>query len=200
MKKIMFAIILMLSNIQAYAGPILSSFTSPAVFFSQSHTLGYAFSSDSNASVSALGFWDSSLDGFASSHRVGLWNGVGALLGQVSLSAGTGNTLINDFRYASLNAAVNLNAGETYYLAGTTANDAWVYQASNIVMDTGINYLGSYFVSNTFDFPANFASDRQYMTVNAIISDVPEPSALLLLTFALAGVVFSRKRKLIRRN
>lgn len=192
--------LLMLINVQVHASPILDSFSSPSVFFSQIQTLGYAFSSDINISVSALGFWDSSQNGFAAGHEVGLWDGSGVLLGQASLAAGTGDTLIGDFRYADLSSAVSLTAGASYYLAGTTLNDDWVYQASSIVMDTGINYLGSYWApSGVFAFPGNSAPEREYMTVNAITSTgavpVPESATLALFGIGLAGLGFARRRK-----
>ena len=202
MKKICFYIVFlasMLVNVSLQASPIVTSFDNPSVFFSQGHTLGYAFSSDSSISITGLGFYDSNLDGFTSAHQVGLWDHVGTLLGQVDLSAGTGDILIDNFRYADLSSSINLVAGATYFLAGTTVSDDWVYQASNIVMDTGINYLGSYYATGAFVFPTNSAISREYMTVNAITSSVavPEPTSIVLLAIGLVGFGLSRRNRLV---
>ncbi len=102
---------------------VLASFESPSVFGSQDNSLGYAFSSSQSTSITALGFWDNNSDGFSADHQVGLWDAAGALLGLVNLSQGTGNTLIDGFRYADLASSVTLNAGATYFLAGTTLGD-----------------------------------------------------------------------------
>lgn len=181
------ALTLALTGTFANASPVLSSFDSPAVFFGENHTLGYAFSTNNNVTISALGFWDSGANGFNATHQVGLWNSSGTLLGQVNLSAGTGNTLIGNFRYNNLSTAVSLSAGSTYFLAGTTDNDDWVYQGANIAMGAGFNYVNSYFVSGLFAFPDSQASSRQYLTVNALTAPVPVPAAAWLFGTAMLG-------------
>ena len=111
--------------------------------------------------------------------------------------------MIDDFRYANLSSAVNLVAGATNFLAGTTLADDWVYQATNIVMGAGQNYLGSYFTSpsgsagGSAHFPDAAATDRQYMTVNALVANasVPEPSIIMLFGLGLLGLGFTRRRK-----
>lgn len=195
---------ILLSPVAANADPILASFDNPSVFFGQDQSLGYAFSSDTSATITALGFWDSGGDGFAANHEVGIWDAGGTLLGLVNLSAGTSNTLIGDFRYADLASAISLVAGATYFIAGTTAADDWVFQASNIIMDTGFNYLGSYFYSPSGNvggsalFPNTLAADREYMTVNAFASEsvsVPEPGTLALLGIGLLGIGATRRKR-----
>ncbi|OUS28446.1 hypothetical protein A9Q99_13080 [Gammaproteobacteria bacterium 45_16_T64] len=191
------ATILSLVSFSTHATPILSSFTQPAVYFSQDHSLGYAFSSDTDTTVTALGFFDSNSDGLSADHEVGLWDASGSLLGLVDLSAGTGESLIDEFRYGFLSTGVNLLAGLTYYLAGTTNADDWVYQASDIVMDTGINYLGSYYTPNvggSAKFPPILAPSREYMTVNALTAvRIPEPETILMFTLGLLGLKLSRR-------
>lgn len=185
------------------AAPILQAFTGPSVFFGQDHSLGHAFSSSAATSLTALGVWESNGDGFASSHQVGVFNSAGTLLGLVTLSAGTSNALRSGFRYATLAAPVNLNASATYFLAGTTLDDDWVFQASSISMAPGFSYLGSYFTSFTgglAQFPASFAAGREYMTVHALTGadTVPEPLSLSLPGTGLAAMV--ARRQYARRN
>ncbi|MEO1078303.1 MAG: DUF4082 domain-containing protein [Pseudomonadota bacterium] len=193
-KKSLTAAAMLLFLNTTWAAPILTSFTDESVFFGEDQSLGYAFSSDTSTTITALGFWDSNRDGFNEDHEVALWDSAGTLLGSVDLTAGTGDTLIGDFRYANLTTAVSLIAGATYFLAGTTTEDFWVFQASNIVMQSGFNYLGSYFFDGTPGgqavFPGSLAFSREYMTVNALSGEaaIPLPGTLALLSIGLIAV------------
>lgn len=178
---------------------IISS-TNPAIYNSESHALGYKFTANNNVTITALGFFDAYRDGFSANHLVGLWDENQTLLSSVELYAGTGSILIDDFRYESMNNTVTLTAGKSYYIAGTTASDIWVYRADNIITDLNISYDGSYYALFTgykLAFPKTTASDNQYITVNFLmdIAPVPEPATALLFGTGLAGLVSYRIRR-----
>jgi len=182
---------------QVQAAPALTSFDTPSVWFGQDHSLGYSFVANQNLSVTALGYYDSGLDGLVSAHQVGIYDSSQNLLG--SASVGTGATLVGDFRYTALSSSINLVSGQTYFIVGTTtgSSDGWVYQASNIVTN-GITYTGSHYFASTssLTFPSFSAPDRQYMTVNFDVAAVPEPEtyALLLAGLGVMGGI-ARRRK-----
>ena len=84
------------------------------------HTQGFDFTVGSTPLlVTALGLWDENLDGFGSSHVVGLWDNSGNLLGSVAIPSGTVATLSGEFRYITLASPVTLSAGTTYVLGAT---------------------------------------------------------------------------------
>src|SRR5471030_598588 len=90
--SVCFAISLLTSN--AFAG--VYEFTSAQVATDSSLSLGFTFSTNSAVTVTSLGYYDDQLDGFATSHEVGIFNSLGNLLTSAFLSAGTGNSLSGD--------------------------------------------------------------------------------------------------------
>jgi hypothetical protein len=176
----------------------LTSFTPSAVFFGETHSLGYQFFTNTALQVNSLGYYDSGLDGLVSDHSVGIYSAGGTLLGSAVVGP-SATTLLGDFRYVSLASPINLAAATTYYIAGTVGGDSdgWVYQASNI-LTSGINYTGSYYALNatSITFPVSPATTREYMTVNFDATPVAEPQvyALMLAGLAVVGLVGHRRR------
>ena len=109
--------------------------------FTANVNAGYDFTvGPTSLMITALGLWDgpqkiqgqlsgSAGDGFASEHVIGLWDNSGNLLAKAVMQIGTGDTLINGFRYAGVLIPTNpgpviLSANTTYVLgAAFIAND-----------------------------------------------------------------------------
>jgi hypothetical protein len=143
-----------------------------------------------NQAVSALGLWDQNQNGLASAHLVGLWNSVGTLLGSATVPAGTGGTLVGEFRYVNLGSPVLLTAGQIYTLGveiftgGDTFRDI---DGTATYAPEFIPKRGRYNVGGGFAQPVSDAGfDAPYAGPNAIFGppvEVPEPS-----TVALSGI------------
>jgi hypothetical protein len=81
------------------------------------------------ASVTHLGYYDAAGDGLNVPHNVGLFSADGsALIGSVSVPAGTGSYLTNGYRYVALNPPLLLAPNASYILEAETINgdgDLW---------------------------------------------------------------------------
>ena len=102
--RCLFAVALMArSPLQTRADMIAFSVSSnTAVVFGDSVTLRYSFTLSSAVNVTNLGLLDALNDGFATSHAVSILTSTGTQLVQAAIPAGTGETLINGFRYVSI--------------------------------------------------------------------------------------------------
>jgi len=184
------------SPVSAVDMPALISFDSPAVTYGGDHSLGYKFGTNTSVVVTALGFYDDlNALPMAINHDVGIFDTSGTLLASATVTPA--GFQVGLFRYASLSSPLLLTGGNDYYIAGVVNNDGWVYQASNIVTDSFITYEGAYYHASTslLTFPENYASDRQYMTVNFLMqSAVPLPTTLLLFGPGLVGLAALRRR------
>ncbi len=96
-------------------------------------TLGWSFTVNSPIEVTALGFFDSGLDGLSEPHRVGIWNAIEQLLGWAQIDASDGNALVGSYRYATVEP-LTLDAGQTYVI-GATVPLGSPYDLSPIVVD-----------------------------------------------------------------
>ncbi|MGZ5001700.1 MAG: hypothetical protein ACXWBM_00755 [Chthoniobacterales bacterium] len=171
-------------------------------------TVGWAFTLSSPVTLTALGLWDpNGGSGFALSHQVTLWTSAGVQQAQTSIPAGTGATLTDGFRYASI-APLVLAAG-SYTIAASystqSGGDAFIDQASSITTASGISYVGSRSLSGNgfpptdFFFRSNsyFGPNFQFTTTP---SAVPEPAStgtlLLLSVMASFALKFLATRRL----
>ena len=57
----------------------------------KNHTLAWIFTANTPMEVTHLGVWDNDTDGLLASHRVGIWDAGGTLLGDTTILSGTGS-------------------------------------------------------------------------------------------------------------
>jgi len=190
------------------ASPALAGPINPAVQYvstttlndSRQFTLGYSFSLSGPVTVNALGVWD---DGFGSSHQVGIWNSVGALVTSTTV-LGT-DTLVSNFRWGTI-ANTILGAGQYTIGAqvyengasyafpggptGVTTIPQFTWIADEQLFGAGLNdptsSVGGYGQNGilTADF-----------SVTTSESSIPEPLTVSLFGTGLAGLAVLRRRK-----
>ena len=181
------------------------SFSSTYTSTGENYTFGWAFSTTTNISLTALGYFDNGEDGFVTSHDVGVWNSAGALVASATVAAGTSSALDGHFRYASI-APITLAAGH-YRIGGvhigdSSGNGDWYgYDPTNVAYGPEIKYEGYRFEptngSTTLTDPTYAGKDSGYFGGNFkyTMSEVPTPSSVAaLIGMGLMGLIASRKR------
>jgi hypothetical protein len=166
-------------------------------------TAGFDFTVGSmSLMVTALGMWDQSQNGFTNAHTVGLWDISGNLLAQASLSPGTANPLIGDFRYVTLATPITLTAGMSYVLGATYVNA----DLDRVIVNVSGNQA-------TFDpaitpgdfrqnvgltgllFPSSNIQTGSVVGPNAVFSPVPEGGpGLVCVALTLVALILVRRR------
>ena len=169
------------------------------------NTVGFDFTVGSAPLlIAALGLWDQNLDGFSDSHKVGIWDNSGNLLGSVAISAGTVNPLSGEFRYVTLLTPITLLAGTTYVLGASYPSqvDRFVdnFEADQATFDSAVTSGNRRaIVGSGFAFPSfNFASGS-YVGPNAqftlVSNAVPDRGpGLFVSALVLAGLIFLHRR------
>lgn len=142
--------------------------------------------------------FDSSFDGLAEAHAIGLWDSGGTLLASAVVPAGTGGTLVSGFRYVPI-APVLLGPGN--YRVGavfTSGADPNIFPggATGFATISGINFVTSRFVDGAvLTFPtASGGDDPSYFGPNVNLTEVPEPLTLMLVGSGLATALVRRRR------
>jgi hypothetical protein len=162
-------------------------------------TLGYEFYAYTSTTVDALGLYDSSGDGLADSHAVGLWNASGVLLSSTVVSSGTSDALVNGFRYADV-TPLTLTAGNYYTIGAlyTQGDEPLIFTGDDISAVPAVAYVGTTFASgSTLQSPTNFASYGGFFGPNfEVVAATPEPAAWATIGIgaALALLMAGRKR------
>ena len=150
-------------------------------------TVGTRFTiGNTDVVIDALGFEDPEGDDLTESHRVGLWNSTGAMLGEVTVPAGFDVTLEGGWRYVDLPQTITLLAGQTYSLGAEVFNGGDWWSCSNHLgtggapdfsLQPGIvdfNPTNAY-LPNVFGFPTSsdtVEADYRWAPANARV--VPE--------------------------
>jgi hypothetical protein len=181
--------------------------------------VGFRFTStNASTAINYLGFVDQGGDGLTASHTVGLylWDGSNyALQRSATVSAGTGSTLHNGYRWISIPSITLSNTGVTFWVVtatvGNADGDAWGDEALSGVTgsmgtldpaigeinlapgaagyyDVGATSLGS--PNLTFGGPQGFYS---FYNAGNLATAIPETSVAVLGCLGLLPL-FRRRR------
>jgi len=161
--------------------------------------LGTSFSTSSPFTVYKLGFYDSGSPGLNYSHDVGLWNASGALLGQVTIAAGTTAPLEDGFRWANLSSPVLLSTGTTYVLGATMkANDTSDLVGSSATINSPFTLISALYHDNGVaeTYPTLHMPDTAWTTPGFFGPNLatPIPPTVWMLGAGLMGIGVVRKR------
>jgi hypothetical protein len=190
-------------SVSALASPAIVMTSPGAEYFGAAYTLGFSFTVSSPETISALGIYDSGMNGLNGAAQVGLWDSSGNLLTSATVPAGTGGNLEGFFRYAKI-APFIVTPGNTYLVGGFEPNDL----ASSLFTNQGgtgstnplINVVQDQFslFNFSFSFPgsSNGNLGGAWLGANFQIGGVPEPStwAVMLIGLGLAGATIRRRR------
>ncbi len=183
-------------------GPVAAfDFTSPG----NSYTDGsWAFGIDftvgaSNLTVSSLGYYDDSQNGFVDNHEVGMYDSSGDLLASTVVTSG--DPLIGYFRYDTI-APITLLAGQTYRVVGVSHSDPYTWDDPGFAAIAGITYLGdTYGPGTTLSDPTGpFHNDEAdgFWGPNFLVGPavgIPEPATFGLLGAAMVALLFGSRRR-----
>lgn len=177
------------------------------IFTAVNQNLGYDFTiGPQNIQITALGLWDQNQDGLGSAHVVGLWDNSGNLLAKATISPGTIDPLVGEFRYSSALVLTNpgpliLSAGMTYVLAGAyIAGDPDPAKDTNsATFDPAVISGDMRFSEGSFSFPSSSNGAGTILGPNAqftvISNGVPESgSTVVLMLGAVAAIAVVERR------
>ncbi len=156
---------------------------------------GWEFTVNTNIILTHLGLYDDGLDGFIHDHDIGLFRlSDSALLASGTMSAGTGDPLIDNFRYIDV-ADVPLVTTENYvlsYYTTTGSGDFVVTDATGEVFAPEVNWIsGRWGVgAGGLIIPPNSTGADRY---GPNFQFVPAPGVICL--FAIAGLAARRRRR-----
>ncbi|MEQ1547464.1 MAG: PEPxxWA-CTERM sorting domain-containing protein [Chakrabartia sp.] len=192
----------------AHATTAITGFSGGSTFggFSSDETVGFTFSTSSNLSVTALG-WFAQNGAVNASHQVGVWNAAGTLLGSATVAPGV--PVGADFLFTSL-TPFTLASGQQYFIGGRDLindGDSYVTSVSGLTVSPQITFLGSAVSTrgSGFAFPSSinnittggrFGPNFEFTDLGT--GAVPEPAtwAMMLAGFGMiGGAMRSRKTK-----
>ena len=164
--------------------------------FNVGYTMGVRFDTNQAIIIDSLGVLDVGDNGLDVAHEVGLWNSFGIPLASVTVMAGTGSTLQDGFRFASI-TPVQLAAGETYivaaYYADGASGDKLIGTTPMPDFAIALDSVTMFMAGGSLEFPAMVNSDFR-STANFTFTLVPEPTTALMLMAGLAGLALGGRR------
>lgn len=100
---------------------------------------GWQFTTNSDISVTALGFFDDGQNGLVDAHDVGIFSAAGTLLASATVPSGGAAPLVNQFRYVAI-APLLLTSGQTFRIGAVYNSNAdpLVVNATGLAVDPAI--------------------------------------------------------------
>ena len=159
---------------------------------------GWEFNVLSETRVDQLGFFDSGNDGLSESHEVGIWDPGGSLLRSATISAGSGATLIDGFRYVDISDV--LLPAATGYVIGTNNMDVdpMISQATSISTVSTITWVQNLYApgsSGALTKPTTNSSGYKSFFGPNFTTTVPEPASIAVFGLFLAVMGIHRKKR-----
>ena len=163
-------------------------------------TRGYTIDVTQPFAISALGVFDSGGEALYNNHIVSVWNASGALIASVTVPAGTGGELVNQFRYAPITPVI-LAAGDytvgVYYPTSTQGfmdlGDPGIFNISDVAVNPAFSILGYEFAHPGYADPAHDLTDEVNFGADFLITQVPEPSTLALIGLGAVALLARRR-------
>lgn len=170
-------------------------------------TVGWEFAVGPGVTVDKLGVFDDSQNGLFNDHEVGIWNiHTQQLVASATVHAGTGDELINQFRYVDI-TPVNLLSGQVYVVGAL-----YVDSRDRLAPDFPGNRLDAPPIEDNggdqgpvdtdtlvfpFGGPGLGALNNYGPNFTILTGGVPEPAAwtLMLGGFGLAGAALRGRRR-----
>jgi hypothetical protein len=126
--------------------------------------------------ITHLGLIDDGSDGMSAAHAVGVWTNAGTLLASATVPAGTGGTLVGQFRYVPI-TPIELTADQVYRVGGQMPNEVYLSDVTYapvpqiLIVDAAYTFFGTG-ANLTFPGP-NVYSPATAIAISALGSLTP---------------------------
>ena len=216
--RYLIVIVMMFATTTARAALLIENSGTGGTLFgaevSDANTLGSKFTVGAQPLLmTGLGFFDNGLDGLLSPVEVGVWNtSTTTQVAAATVPAGTGPTLINDYRFVTLPNSIILAANTSYTIGYRSPGPGPGElqdgrDRTGMAIDSAMTIPGGGFgLRHSFDtepFSTDFATQMPAMNLGDTVpllgpnlqfsTTVPEPGSLCVV--AIAAALLSRRQR-----